>query len=132
MKSTKFISLAIIAMTAIIVSMSSCSPNTDVEFDKTLLYGKWQEIRVIDDKIDSTNFEVYKADGTGYTWDEADDITEVEAQHFNWTLEAEILTHIHIMEMGGNIPKKYTVTKLTATELIYKDDFGKTHTFNKQ
>ena len=132
MKNLKLISLAIIAVTAIIVSMSSCSPDKDVEFDKTFLYGKWQEIRVIDDRIDSTNFEVYKADGTGYTWDEADDVTEAEAQHFTWTLEGENLTHIHIMEMGGNVPKKYIVTKLTSTELTYEDDFGKAHTFNKQ
>ena len=125
MKNLKLISLAIIAVTAIIVSMSSCAPDTDIEFEKTLLHGKWQE-------TNSFNFEVYNADGTGYTWDEADDVTEDEAQPFTWTLEDGILTHIHIMEMGGSIPKVYTVTKLTATELIYEDDFGKTHTFNKQ
>ena len=125
MKNLKLISLAIIAVTAIIVSMSSCSPDKDVEFDKTFLYGKWQE-------ANTKNFEVYNEDGTGYTWDEADDVTEAEAQHFTWTLEAEILTHIHIMEMGGNVPKKYIVTKLTPTELTYEDDFGKAHTFNKQ
>ena len=125
MKNLKLISFAIIAVTAIIVSMSSCSPNKDVEFDKTLLYGKWQE-------ANTKNFEVYNEDGTGHTWDEADDVTEAEAQQFTWTLEGENLTHIHIMEMGANIPKVYTVTKLTATELTYEDDFGKTHTFNKQ
>ena len=125
MKNLKLISLAIIAVTTIIVSMSSCSPDSDVEFDKTLLYGKWQENK-------TKNFEVYNSDGTGYTWDEADDVTEAEAQQFTWTLEGDALTHIHIMEMGANIPKVYTVTKLTATELTYKDDFGKTHTFNKQ
>ena len=125
MKNLKLISLAIFAISAIIVSMSSCSPDKDVEFDKTLLTGKWQETNTL-------NFEVYNADGTGYTWDEADDVTEAEAQQFTWTLEEDVLTHIHIMEMGGNIPKVYTVTKLTATELTYEDDFGKTHTFNKK
>lgn len=123
MKNLKLISLAIFAISAIIVSMSSCSPDT--ELDKALLYGKWQE-------VNTQNFEVYNADGTGYTWDEADDVTEAEAQQFTWTLEEDVLTHIHIMEMGGNIPKVYTVTKLTATELAYEDDFGKTHTFNKK
>ena len=125
MKNLKLISLAIFAISAIIVSMSSCSPDKDVEFDKTLLTGKWQETNTL-------NFEVYNADGTGYTWDEADDVTEAEAQQFTWTLEKDVLTHIHIMEMGGNIPKVYTITKLTATELTYEDDFGKTHTFNKK
>ena len=124
MKNLKLFLISILAVFAIIVSMSSCSPDNDVELDQTLLYGKWQE-------TNSLNFEVYKADGTGYTWDEADDVTEAEAQPFTWTLEGDVLTHIHIMEMGANIPKVYTITKLTATELTYEDDYGKTHTFDK-
>lgn len=124
MKNFKSILIAIFAFSAIILSFTSCSPDTDIEFDETLLYGKWQE-------NDTQNFEVYKEDGTGYTWDEADDVTEAEAQHFTWTLKGENLTHIHIMEMGANIPKVYTVTKLSATELAYKDDYGKIHTFSK-
>ena len=124
MKNLKLFLISILAVFAIIVSMSSCSPDNDVELDQTLLYGKWQE-------TNSLNFEVYKADSTGYTWDEADDVTEAEAQPFTWTLEGDVFTHIHIMEMGTNIPKVYTVTKLTATELTYEDDYGKTHTFDK-
>ena len=124
MKNFKSILIAIFAFSAIILSFTSCSPNTDIEFDETLLYGKWQE-------NDTQNFEVYKEDGTGYTWDEADDVTEAEAQPFTWTLKGENLTHIHIMEMGANIPKVYTVTKLSATELAYEDDYGKIHTFSK-
>ncbi len=122
MKNLKSTLIAIFAITAIILSFSSCSP--EANFDETLLYGKWQE-------HNTQNFEVYHADGTGYTWDEADDITEAEAQPFEWTLEGDDLTHIHIMEMGANIPKVYTVTKLTATELAYEDEFNKTHTFGK-
>lgn len=124
MKNFKSILIAIFAFSAIILSFTSCSPDTDIEFDETLLYGKWQE-------NDTQNFEVYKEDGTGYTWDEADDVTEAEAQPFTWTLKGENLTHIHIMEMGANIPKVYTVTKLSATELAYEDDYGKIHTFSK-
>ncbi len=124
MKNLKLISLAIIAVTTIILSMSSCSPDTDVEFDQTLLTGKWQE-------NNSLVFEVYGKDGSGYTWDEADDVTEAEAQPFTWGLNGNILTQVHTMEMGGNVPKVYTVTKLTATELIYEDNYGNKHTFWK-
>ena len=124
MKNLKLISLAIIAVTTIILSMSSCSPDTDVEFDQTLLIGKWQETNTL-------NFEVYGKDGSGYTWDEADDVTEAEAQPFTWGLNGNILTQVHTMEMGGNVPKVYTVTKLTATELIYEDNYGNKHTFWK-
>ena len=124
MKHLRLFIIAIIAVSTVILSMSSCSPEINTEFDKTLLVGKWQE-------NNSLNFEVYKADGTGYTWDEADDVTESEAQPFTWTLEGDVLTHIHIMEMGAEIPKIYTVTKLTATELSYEDDYGKIHTLWK-
>lgn len=124
MKNLKLFIIAIIAVTAIIVSMSSCSPDTNVELDQTLLIGKWQETNTL-------NFEVYGKDGSGYTWDEADDVTEAEAQPFTWGLNGNVLTQVHTMEMGGNVPKRYTVTKLTATELIYEDNYGKVHSFDK-
>lgn len=41
------------------------------------------------------------------------------------------LTQIHIMTIGGNVPKVYTVTELTATTLKYKDSFSVTHSFTK-
>ena len=125
MKNFKLLLISILAVSAIILSISSCSPDTDVELDQNLLIGKWQETNTL-------NFEVYGKDGSGYTWDEADDVTEAEAQPFTWTLEGDALTHIHIMEMSANIPKIYTVTKLTATELAYEDDFGTIHTFSKK
>lgn len=118
-KINTLLAVAVFAITAIV--MSSCG-QTEVEYDKALLTGKWQE---------NTLFEVYNADGTGYTWDTADDVTEEEAQQFTWTLEGDDLTQIHIMEMGGNIPKVYTVTNLTDTELSYEDEFGKKHTFKR-
>lgn len=124
MKNLKLFIIAIIAVTAIIVSMSSCSPDTDVELDQTLLIGKWQETNTL-------NFEVYGKDGSGYTWDEADDVTEAEAQPFTWGLNGNVLTQVHTMEMGGNVPKAYTVTKLTKTELVYEDNYGKVHSFDK-
>lgn len=124
MKNFKLLFISILAVSAIILSMSSCSPDTDVEFDQTLLTGKWQE-------NNSLVFEVYGKDGSGYTWDEADDVTEAEAQPFTWGLNGNVLTQVHTMEMGGNVPKVYTITKLTATELIYEDNYGNKHTFWK-
>ena len=42
------------------------------------------------------------------------------------------LTEIHLMENGGaDIPKVYTVRKLTDTELLYEDDFKNVHSFQK-
>jgi hypothetical protein len=100
---------------------AACEPE-EVSFDETLLYGKWKS---------GTVYYKYLADGTGGTWDTSDDVFEEEAQAFTWTLEFDNLTHLHIMEIGGIVPKYYTVTELTASTLKYKDDFGVTTTFTK-
>ena len=120
MKNLKLIVLSIIAVATVVLTMSSCS--SEVDFDKELLIGKWQS---------NTLYEVYNADGTGLTWDTADDVTEAEAQAFTWELVGADLTQIHIMEMGGNIPKVYEVKQLDDTTLSYKDDYGKTHNFTR-
>ncbi len=58
-------------------------------------------------------------------------MSEEEAQAFTWSLDAAELTHIHILEMGGEgVPKIYTVTELTATTLKYKDQFD-SYSFTK-
>ncbi len=110
-------------MTVIVISFLavSCEP-TEQSFDETLLIGKWQS---------GTLYYKYLADGTGGTWDTADDVTEAEAQAFTWTLVKSELTHIHVLETGGSVPKVYTVTELTSTSLKYKDDFGVNFSFTK-
>jgi hypothetical protein len=35
------------------------------------------------------------------------------------------------MEIGGSVPKVYTVTELTAISLKYNDDFGVKFSFSK-
>lgn len=97
--------------------------NHKEKFDKTLLSGYW---------VSGTLHEYYDANGTGYTWDTWDDVTEEEAQPFTWTLEDATLTQIHKMEMGGNVPKVYTVTKLNTSTLEYRDDYGKYYTFTRE
>jgi hypothetical protein len=99
----------------------SCEPEA-TSFDEFLLIGKWQS---------GTLYYKYLADGTGSTWDTSDDVTEAEAQQFTWTLVKTTLTHIHILETGGTVPKVYTVTELTETSLRYHDDFGSSFSFTK-
>lgn len=94
----------------------------DDSFDESMLIGKWES---------GTLYYKYLIDGTGTTWDEGDDVMEDEAQSFTWTLVEAELTHIHIMEMGGTVPKIYTLTQLSETSLKYEDSFGKTFSFTK-
>ncbi len=106
----------------ILLLMVSCIDDIKPNFDSSLLTGKWQE---------GTLYERYKSDGTGYTWDVADDVQESEAQPFTWTLEYDELTQIHEMEMGGVVPKTYTVTTLNNSAFVYHDNYGVTHSFVK-
>ena len=103
------------------VLFNSCTKDEEF-FQESFLIGKW---------VSGTVYYKYLSDYSGKTWDTADDVTEAEAQPFTWTLVKSELTHIHIMVVGGNIPKVYTVTELTATTLRYKDDFGKSYSFTK-
>ena len=99
----------------------SCQPEL-TSFDQSLLTGKWRS---------GTLYYKYLANGSGGTWDTADNVTEAEAQAFTWTLVKAELTHIHVLQMGGTVPKVYTVTELTSTSLKYHDDFGVNFAFTK-
>ncbi|MDY5969563.1 MAG: hypothetical protein SPJ13_06080 [Bacteroidales bacterium] len=105
------------------VCMVACDPK-GTDYSPSQLIGKW--VRV-ENGVQGT--EYYRFDNgdpvlTGATWDTADDVNEDEAQPFEWTLEGNQLTIVHIMEMGGRIPKAYTVTGLTASSLLFKDNYG--------
>ena len=100
---------------------SSCEKD-DISFDESLLIGTW---------VSGTLHYKYLSNGDGSTWDTSDDVREEDAQKFTWTLEKADLTHIHIMEIDGTVPKVYTVTELTANTLKYEDDFGKKFSYSK-
>ena len=104
----------------LVLCFSSCTPITN--FDESLLYGKW---------VDGTEYYRFDVDGTGATWDTADDVTEAEAQEFTWTLEGADLTIIHILQIGGAVPKYYTMTSLTATTLEFEDYTSKKFSYTK-
>lgn len=104
------------------IVIASCGEK-EKKIDKSLLPGKWKQ---------GTLYEVYKADETGYTWDESDDVTENEAQAMTWTLDKDKLIQYHQMEIGtGIIPKNYTVTELTTTTFRYKDNYGTSRSFTR-
>jgi hypothetical protein len=107
---------------AILVALMLASCEKEYFFDESLLTGKWQS---------GTLFYRYFANGTGYSWDEGDDVSEDEAQDFTWTLVESELTHIHILEIGGTVPRVYTVTELSSTSLRYRDDFGRSYSFTR-
>lgn len=109
----------------ITIMLVSCEKEEEF-FDKSLLTGKWQSHQT------STLFDRYFSNGTGYTWDEGDDVQENEAQNFTWTLEGSKFTLIHEMEHGGvPVPQELTVTELTMTSLKYRNLYGRTYSFTR-
>lgn len=95
----------------------------DSSIDKDILVGLWQM---------GTVYYRYNADGTGCTWDTADDVTEAEAGKFTWELKEKILTHFHQMEIGSAIiPKTYIITQIDLMNMEYEDNFGKQEKFKK-
>ena len=115
--------LFFIAVFAVSGVFHSCQEE-EQSFDETLLFGKWRE-------LGKEMYYKYLPDYTGSTWDESEDVQEDEAQEFTWSLVKSKFTHLHQMEMGGVVPKRYTVTELTATSLKYEDDFNKSFSFVK-
>jgi hypothetical protein len=128
--------LSILAV--IIIAMTSCF-NTSEEptFVEADLLGLWQEkgtevyVRFTNEK-DNTGEYKY-----GREWDESEDVFESDLLPygngwFKYKLVKSDLTEIHLMDNGGaELPKVYVVTKLTAGNLEYKDNFGTTHIFEK-
>lgn len=98
------------------------------------LYGKWQEGSVYERYYDSPiervmpNGDTVRVNGT--TWDEGDDVSEDEAQFFNWTLTGNTLKHEHVGTFVM-VPKLYTISLLSTHALVYQDEYGVTHHFSK-
>lgn len=131
-------------LVALVAGMSSCSMfKKDTSFSETDLFGYWQEdgkeafLRFTDEKNETGEYAKYKY--YGYEWNEAEDVMEsdvVADKHgngwFMWTLDMADLMELHLMSNKGAVdPKNYTVTKLTDTDLQFKDEFDVSHKYVK-
>ena len=97
-------------------------PEVFNDFDEDLLIGLWKEDEV---------YYRYNDDGTAVTWDLADDVMEDEGTELDWTLVDDVFTHLYKMEIGGTVPKTYTMKVLELDTMKYEDDFGVKHVFSK-
>ena len=131
-------SLVVGFLVVIAVAMTSCfGPSNEPDFVEADLLGLWQEtgteayVRFTNEQDDKGEYKY------GREWDESEDIFESDLKPygngwFKYKLVQSDLTEIHLMDNGGaEVPKVYVVTKLTDTELQYKDNFGTTHSFDK-
>ena len=121
------------------IAMTSCfGPNNEEPtFNEADLLGLWIEegteafVRFTAEQDETSEYKY------GRQWDESEDIFESDLKPygngwFKYKLVKSDLTEIHLMDNGGaELPKVYVVTKLTAGNLEYKDNFGTTHVFEK-
>lgn len=120
MKTSKLLSVLLIVL---VVTLASCVPTPEKHFDLKHLYGEW---------VEGTVHDKYAEDGTGYSWDTADDISEEEALPFEWRLSYDTLQVNHIEWNGAIVPKIYIVTALDSVRFDNYDLVsGAPHHYNK-
>ncbi len=117
------------ALSSLLFIATSCGiGEKEPAFDGNLIIGKW--VGTFDGMDD---YWRYDADGTGANWVPQQDVTEEEGQRFEWEFDEEEsrLTQVHIMDMGGRVPKVYTMTTLNDNLMVYKDQYGNSHSFRR-
>ena len=125
-------------LACIMIAMTSCfGSSEEPTFVENDLLGLWQEkgteayVRFTSEQDETGEYKF------GREWNESEDIFESDLLPygngwFKYKLVQSDLTEIHLMDNGGaEVPKVYIVTKLTAGDLEYKDNFGTTHIFEK-
>lgn len=81
-----------------------------------LVIGRWKT-------SDGGHYEVYNSDGTGKMWDPKDDVTEDEADTFDWSIVGNKLTQIiHFNAGGTDIPQYCNIITLNETTFQYNNE----------
>lgn len=83
--------------------------------NKEMIVGLWE----IDDHV----YYRFNPDGTGCTWDVADDLTEEEASLFNWEAYKEAIMMTHKLRLRGVVPRYYELEVLNEYNLRFHDTY---------
>ncbi len=119
--------LLLVVISVLGVSCSKERPS----FSADMLLGKWKRPIVVSNETKGYDCYRYDSNGVGVSWDTSEDVSEDEAQLFEWNIDNDRLLIIHKGEMGQKIPKTYTVKTLNSTELSYEDNYGNRYSFKK-
>lgn len=83
--------------------------------NQEMLVGLWQDNGHV--------FYRFNPDGTGFTWDTNDDITEDEATEFGWEAYEEAIMMTHKLRIRGIVPRYYELDRLNAFDLRFHDSY---------
>ena len=90
--------------------------------NKEMIVGLWE----IDDHV----YYRFNPDGTGCTWDVADDLTEEEASPFNWEAYQEAIMLSHKLRLRGVVPRYYELEVLNEYNFRFHDTYS-TYTLDR-
>lgn len=116
----------LLMLLAVCALFAACTHDDHITVKPEQLHGCWV-------KSGTQEFWRYRDDGTGVTWDEADDVAEEESNlTFSWTVREDELTHIFRGEMDNQaVPKVYTIKEISAQSMKWEDDYGITCSLTK-
>lgn len=130
----------LIVLFAVATLVCSCNLFTKPSYDDGMLVGTWEAASMVDGAADSLHLiYCFKADHTGYTYDEGDTSwEEFQAQEdqngwFDWELKETTLTTYDKFAIGeGVVPNDYAISKLNDSQLVWKDKRNRTVSFTKR
>lgn len=111
------------------VMMSACSLFEDenhITVDEEQLYGKWREGT-------SQVYWRYASTGQGVTWDESEIEEQASNLTFVWSVNGDELLHVFTGDQENQaVPKKYTITEIDNSHMLWRDDYGLTKSLTKE
>ena len=111
------------------VMMSACSLFEDenhITVDEEQLYGKWREGT-------SQIYWRYASTGQGVTWDESEIEEQASNLTFVWSVNGDELLHVFTGDQENQaVPKKYTITEIDNSHMLWRDDYGLTKSLTKE
>jgi len=134
--------MMLLLMAAFSFSLTSCSSDDEEQLQDDVTVDQWRtNIVGLWNENGTTDYYRFSADGkgakatpsTGKYWDTEDDITEDEADRFQWYIESEGLYLNHCINGSymGYEPV-ITILSITSTSMQWKDNDGLLKTFTKK
>lgn len=102
--------------------MGACKPDrVGIEVQPEQLYGVWQ-------KQGTQEFWSYRTEGSGHTWDKADDImgeTDSGSVAYSWSVSGDRLRHRFVgTSVDSMVVRTYRITELEGGRMVREEEIG--------
>lgn len=121
MKRFNVLRFTLFVLAAGLLATACHTDNEGITVSEEQLYGVWQ-------KNGTEEFWSYREDGTGHTWDRADDImneTDSGSVAYSWSISGDQLRHrFSGTNIGDMVVRTYTITAISASEMEREEEIG--------